>query len=137
MEYATRQCSRVALFLLKRGKAVGWLAQSAGAAVPGFHLLELPLSEAPLFARAAEHRSCLLGFGGSPEIARVRDVLGGGGPDEILVVPLVIRGSTVALLVLQGPPGVLGPKALELHRLMEKAALAFEILILKSKILMT
>jgi hypothetical protein len=64
------------------------------------------------------------------------DGLGGGMPAAALLLPLVILGRVVNVLYVEGGEKALGERFVELHRLLAKTALAFEILIFREKILM-
>ena len=62
--------------------------------------------------------------------------LGGERPDSTLLIPLIMMERVVTVLYVEGEKGLLGKKLFELQKLAGKVALAFEILILKNKILL-
>lgn len=137
VNYAAQQFDRSALFLLKGGKATGWVAQCAKKPVTKFDLLEIPLSEPSVLNVVAESRSHYLGpMPVTHYNSRLVAALGGGNPTNNLLVPLMMMGRVVAILYVEG--GNLRPdqRLPDLQRLLGKASMAFEILILKSKILL-
>lgn len=133
-----QQFRRVAIFLLRGGKANGWLAQVDGKPVPGFEAVEIPRFEPSVLQVVEETKSFYLGpLPSTTGNARLLDALGGGAPPMNLLVPLLMMGRVVAVLYVDGGNLPLDPELPQLQKLMAKASMAFEILILKSKILIT
>jgi hypothetical protein len=62
--------------------------------------------------------------------------MGGTLPDAALMVPLLMMGRVVGILYVDGKGINLGERLFDLQKLTSKAAMAFEILVLKNKILM-
>ena len=62
--------------------------------------------------------------------------IGGEKPAAALLMPLIVSGRVVMILYVEGGEVDLGERFFELHRLISKAVLAFEILIFREKILM-
>lgn len=62
--------------------------------------------------------------------------MGGEKPSAALLLPLIVSGRVVMILYVDGGEKELGERFMELHRLLAKAVLAFEILIFREKILM-
>ena len=136
--HLAQQFCRVALFLLKGGKATGWLAHVGKNPVPQFDSVEIPLAEPSVLKVVEENKSYYLGpLPMTPGNRRMIDALGGGAPPNNLLVPLMMMGRVVAALYIDGGAVPLDGKLPELQKLVGKASMAFEILILKSKILMT
>ena len=136
--YASRQFDRSALFLLKGANATGWVAHCAKKEVPGFEKLEIPLSEPSVLRVVAQSKSHYQGP--MPMTAgnvRIISALGGGAPMNNLLVPLIMMGRVVAILYVEGGTLRMDERLAELQKLLGKGAMAFEILILKSKILST
>lgn len=131
-----QQFRRVGIFLLKGGKATGWLAQVDGKPVPGFESVEIPQFEPSVLQVVEETKSFYLGpLPSTTGNARLLDALGGGTPPRNVLVPLLMMGRVVAVLYVDGGDLPLDPELPQLQKLMAKASMAFEILILKSKIL--
>jgi hypothetical protein len=137
VNYTAQQFDRSALFLLKGGKATGWVAQCAKKPVTKFDLLEIPLSEPSVLNVVAESKSHYLGpMPVTHYNSRLVAALGGGNPTNNLLVPLMMMGRVVAILYVEGGTLRLDQRLPDLQRLLGKASMAFEILILKSKILL-
>lgn len=137
VNYAAQQFDRSALFLLKGGMATGWVAQCAKKPVTKFDLLEIPLSEPSVLNVVAESKSHYLGpMPVTHYNSRLVAALGGGNPTNNLLVPLMMMGRVVAILYVEGGNLRLDQRLPDLQRLLGKASMAFEILILKSKILL-
>ncbi len=128
----------VFMFLLKGNQAQGWM--SGGKVKPGgdFGSWKIDLEPHNILSLIQESRSVFRGSGKdlystNPWLAN----LSSSPPAEITVCPLVLRKRTVAAIVGFSWKNEPGEDDLEfLVRIMRKASIAFEILILKSKILM-
>ncbi|QWV99820.1 general secretion pathway protein [Geomonas nitrogeniifigens] len=132
------QFKRVAFFLLRGGHATGWMARVDNKLVPEFEGLELSLDEPSVLNVVNQSKSFFLGpMPPTPGNQAIMEALGGGTPFNNLLVPLLMMGRVVAVLYVGGGSLPLDEKLPEIQRLMGKAAMAFEILILKSKIMMT
>ncbi|OGU12760.1 MAG: general secretion pathway protein [Geobacteraceae bacterium GWC2_58_44] len=137
VDYAARQFDRSALFLLKGGKATGWVAQCGKKTVPKFDLLEIPLADPSVLKVVAESKTYYLGpLPVSHYNGRMIAALGGGNPVNNLLIPLMMMGRVVAILYVEGGTLQLDQRLPELQKLLGKASMAFEILILKNKILL-
>lgn len=129
---------RVAFFLLRGGKAAGWLAQVDQKPVPDFEAVEILPAEPSALQVVDETKSFYLGpLPATAGNVRLLKGLGGGNPPHNLLVPLMMMGRVVAVLYLEGGSAPLEAELPQLQKLMAKGSMAFEILILKSKILMT
>jgi hypothetical protein len=138
VNYAAQKFNRAALFLLKGGKATGWVAQHGKKPVPNFETWETPLSEPSILRVVNESKNFYLGpMPITPGNSRLIAALGGGTPMNNLLVPLMMMGRVVAILYVEGGPLSLDEQLPELQKLLGKGSMAFEILILKSKILLT
>jgi hypothetical protein len=62
--------------------------------------------------------------------------IGGDAPSSVLLIPMMLMGRVIAIVYLDGGKGPLANRLIDLQKLVGKAAIAFEILILKNKILM-
>jgi len=137
VNYAAQQFDRSALFLLKGGKATGWVAQCAKKPVTKFDLLEIPLTDPSVLNVVAGSKTYYLGpMPVTHYNSRLIAALGGGNPTNNLLVPLMMMGRVVAILYVEGGTLRLDQRLPDLQRLLAKASMAFEILILKSKILL-
>lgn len=138
VNYAAQDFDRAALFLLKGGKANGWVAQYRKSPVQNFEKLEISLSQPSILRVVDESKNYYLGpIPTTPANTAIVAALGGGDPVLNLAVPLIMAGRVVAILYVDGAMLRPDEKVGDLLRLLRKASMAFEILILKSKILLT
>jgi hypothetical protein len=63
--------------------------------------------------------------------------IGGNPPSSALLLPLMLMGRVVAVVYVEGGLTPLSSRIAHLQKIVGKASMAFEILILKNKILMT
>lgn len=138
VDFTAEQFDRAALFLVKGGLASGWTAKVQKKPVTGFELLEIPLSEPSVLKVVAESKTFYLGpIPATHYNGRILSALGGGNPLNNLLVPLVMMGRVVAILYVSGGSLQMSQQVPELQRLLVKTSMAFEILILKNKIMLT
>jgi len=136
--YSARQFSRAALFVVKGNQATGWIAQTGAKPRPGFAALEISLKEPSVLKTVTESKTYYLGaLPISPCNSRMCAALGGDPPPNQLLAPLIMMGRVVAILYVDGGNRHLDESIPEVQKLLAKASMAFEILILKSKILLT
>ncbi len=129
---------RAAFFVVKGGGALGWQGVAGEQPIADFDNLQIPFTNPSLLKIVADQKSFYLGP--VPDIvmnSAMINGMGGGNVSAALLLPLLMMGRVVAILYLEGDSQQLSNKLKELQRLMAKASLAFEILIMKSKILMT
>jgi hypothetical protein len=125
-----------ALFLVRRDLASGWLGRSAGRLLDDLPRLTIPLGQPSIFKSVAADGGYYLGtLDQTPLNARLLSGVGGRASDIALVMPLVLAGRPVAILYLSGVRRPPQEGVAEAQRLLDKAAKAFEILILRDKIL--
>jgi hypothetical protein len=130
--------NRVALFMIKGTVAEGWRAIYNKSAIPGIKELQISLGEPSVLKVVTEGKSFYLGaIPDTPENRRLLKEMGGNMPSSALLVPLMLMGRTVAIVYVEGGKAPLTSRLADLQKLVGKAAMAFEILILKNKILMT
>lgn len=136
--YTSRQFPRSALFLVKGDRATGWVAQLGAKPPADFEALSVGLNEPSVLKTVAESKACHLGRTPiSPCNSRILAALGGGDSANQLLAPLLMMGRVVAILYVDGGSGRLDDRIDELQKLLAKGSMAFEILILKNKILLT
>jgi len=136
--YTARQFNRSALFLVKGDRATGWIGRAGDQSLPGFDTLALSLDEPSVLKTVAESKTYFLGaLPITPCNGKISAALGGVPTTERLLVPLIMSGRVVAVLCLDGVAGQLQESIPALQKLLAKGSMAFEILILRSKILLT
>ena len=131
-----REFPRCAIFLIRGETALGWKCAVDRQEAPGFDQLQVPLSEPSVLKTVAETKSYYLGpIPRSPFNSMMLQEMGGALPDVVLMVPLMMMGRVVGVLYVDGKGINLGERLFDLQKLTSKAAMAFEILVLKNKIL--
>jgi hypothetical protein len=73
----------------------------------------------------------------TPENRQILKVLNIRPETSLLVLPLVMLNKVVAVVLVTADMDALGRRLVDLQKLVRKASLAFEMLIIKNKILMT
>jgi len=122
---------RVALFTVKGVKITGWKAR--GLDVDAF---ETPAKDIPVFSEVlgskSNYRGPIMNIKGNEPLIKIL----GGTPQDALLLPINIREKTAALLYIDnGNRSVLNANVGFLSMLASMAAISFEILILKKRIL--
>lgn len=131
-----RDFPRCAIFLVRGELAMGWKCAVERQATPGFDQLQIPLDEPSVLKTVAEGKSYYLGpIPRSPFNSMMLQEMGGTVPTAALLVPLLMMGRVVGILYADGKGVNLGERLFELQKLTARAAMAFEILVLKNKIL--
>lgn len=128
-----RIAERVAIFAIKESKIVGW--KTKGLSIEGF-TINLPNDDMSVFSYVLKNKTYYRG-----PILNVKDnealiKLLSGTTQDSLLIPIGIRDKTVALLYADnGNNSVLNANVGYLSRLTTMAGIAFEIMILKKKLL--
>lgn len=137
LDTLSRDFGRAALFIVRGDNASGWRAYRHGEEIAGFEVVHIPFARSSVLKTVTEGKSFYLGpLGENPLNQRIIAGLGGEAPSAALVMPLVVLGRVVDILYLEGGQGDLADRLPEVQRLLTKAALAFEMLICRDKILM-
>lgn len=131
LQEGKRVARRVAIFVNKNEQFHGWKAQ--GLDVEGMKIhVGTPSIFTEVVNRKAYYRGPLLGISGNRPLI---DALS-GTPQDCILIPIQIREKIVALLYADnGNAAVLDSTLMYLHTLAKLASLAFEIVIIRSKIL--
>jgi len=127
---------KAALFLIRNDTAIGWKGVCRQEAIP--HMAQIRISLAGHSALKTVADGAGLYLGPLPDSAannELRKALGGDRPKSVLLMPLLITGRIVNILYAEGDEH-LGEMVPEVQKLLLKAALAFEVLIHREKILM-
>jgi hypothetical protein len=136
--YTARQFGRSALFLIKGNQATGWVARIGTEPLPGFPTLQIGLDEPSVLRGVAVSKDHYLGpVPITPCNSRIFAALGAPPLSNQFLAPLTMMGRVVAILYVDGCTQKLEERIPELQKLLAKGSMAFEILILKSKILLT
>ena len=135
MSYLKEEFDRSCFLSVRRGSAVGVMAVAGGKGVSNFPGSVIALEGAALISRVLKERSPYLGEipeGGTE--GQITAKIGGQPGATVLLVPLMVGGATVACLLVQDEQGRLSTGLFNLHRVVAKAGLAFEMLGIRKKI---
>jgi hypothetical protein len=136
--YLGQEFSTAALFIARGNAAVGWRGVSAGEKITDFSDLSLLLSKPSVLRDVIESRNFSMGtLINTPENRQILKVLQIRAETSLLVLPVVMLNKVVAVVLVTADMDALGRRLVELQKLVRKASLAFEMLIIKNKILMT
>lgn len=138
INYLGQEFSAGALFIVRGSCAVGWRAVSGGEMVTGFADLNLLLSKPSVLRDVVESRTYSMGaLINTYENRQIIKVLNIRSETSLLVLPVVMLNKVVAVVLVTVDMDTMGRRLAELQKLVRKASLAFEMLIIKNKILMT
>ncbi len=127
-----------ALFIIRSDRAVGWRGVASGKRIEELESLNILLGKPSVISDVLETRQFAMGrLIQTPENVRLLRVLGVGFDTPLLVLPIVMQKKVVAVVVVSAEMDALGKRLQDLQKLVYKASLAFEMLIIKNKILMT
>jgi hypothetical protein len=126
---------RCCLLAVHSGKVVGWLAKGAGVVLDDVQSFSF-LQDAPSVVSLA---AGMEGYWGPIPAGEVNDsikrILGDPVPSRIAVVPVQVKNRVVAYLVGDAPSSVVSePDRQQLVKAVQRAGMAFEILIMKKKV---
>jgi nucleotide-binding universal stress UspA family protein len=134
--YLGANYARAALFMVVAGQVTGWRSAKDGQPIPGFDQFQLPLSEPSVLKTAVESNSFFLGpVPQSGANLALTTFLGRPAPKAALLIPLSMLGRVVGLIYVDDASADLSQAVVDVQKLTSKALMAFEILILHSKIL--
>jgi len=134
--YLGANYARAALFMVVAGQVTGWRSAKDGQPIPGFDQFQLPLSEPSVLKTAVESNSFFLGpVPQSGANLALTSFLGRPAPKAALLIPLSMLGRVVGLIYVDDASVDLSQAVIDVQKLTSKALMAFEILILHSKIL--
>lgn len=127
---ARRIATRVAIFILKGDKFVGW--KSKGLTIEN---IEIPTNTTSIFTdvinRKTYYRGPLLKIPGNEPLIEVLS----GTPQDCIMIPINIRDKIIALLYADnGNASVMDAGLSYINTLVSMASISFEIIILKNKI---
>ena len=127
-----------AIFQIRGDVAQGWRLISNGKENLNFPEFQVTLDHPSILKTVTDTASYYIGPipTTSPDNIRLVEALGGTAPSTSLLVPVIVMSRVVTVLYVDDKSGELADKLLELQKLAAKMAMAFEILILKNKILM-
>ena len=129
---------RVALFLIRGETAVGWQAVYDNIRVVDFDRTEMLLDNTSLLKLVVDGKRYYRGTVPlTASNAKMLSATGGDPPEIAQIIPLIMLGRVVTVLYVDGRRNDQEARRFDLQKLMGKVAMAFEILILKNKIMMS
>lgn len=136
LEFGASHCRRTLLFRIHRQEVAGWMAAGAGVDVAAIEAYRGPLERASVFFSL--HSGAPLARGVLPDLpahAAIRAALSGPPATDALALPVVVKDRLVAVLYLE-PRGAAFEAAelADLRHLTAKAAIAFELCIMRAKL---
>jgi len=136
--YLGEQFAHAALFVVRGGVARGWRCFSKKTPQPEFERFEAPLNEPSVLQMATTNKAFFLGsIVRTPFNSSLIQELGGSVPRMVLVLPIIMMSRVVGLVYVDDDNQNLSARLAEMQKLVAKAAMSFDILILKNKILTT
>lgn len=134
--YLGARYARAALFMVVADQVTGWRSAKAGRPIPGFDRFQMPLSEPSILQTAVTSKSFFLGpVQQNGANLKLTSALGKPVPQAALLLPMSMLGRVVAVAYVDDPATDLSKAVVDVQQLVGKALLAFEFLILQSKIL--
>jgi hypothetical protein len=138
IKYLGQEFTVGALFIIRNDRAVGWRGIASGKRIEELESLKILLSNPSVIRDVLDTRQFAMGIlAQTPENVQLLRALGVGFSTPLLVLPIVMVKKVVAVVVVSAEMDALGKRLQELQKLVYKASLAFEMLIIKNKILMT
>jgi hypothetical protein len=137
LDYAGARLKRAALFVQQKDRVIGWDGRGDGVSADKIKELQLSLDAPSIFSAVRGGQTHYLG--GVPDTPVNRDLyraLGTAPPGFILLVPISIKGRPAAVFYADDGGASLSAQVEDLLKLGRMAALALEILILRTKIMM-
>jgi hypothetical protein len=138
IKYLGQEFSKGGLFIVRGTVAVGWRAIVDGNKVSGFDAVSIELKAQSVLSSVLNESRYFMGplaatAGNDPIIKALQFT----ASDIILALPVIMLKKVVAVVIVSAEMEALGKRLQELQKLVYKASLAFEMLIIKNKILMT
>ena len=134
--FCSGKSSRTGLFAVARDTVRGVAGRGRSFEGPELAAVSVPVGSGTVFDTALQSRDFY--FGVVPGLPANRDLftaLGGRLPASVMLLPIVVKGRTVALLYLDGDDGPLPrPDIPLMRRVAAKTSMAFELLLLRNKL---
>ncbi len=134
--YLAMLYDRVCLFSVHRGMIGGWLARGRSVVLEDLQSFSVAEDDSSVFADAGRSDSYVGALMDQPANAELVRALADPAPTEVVVIPIRVKQRTVALALCDDPGGSIAQDNLERALLAcRKAGVAFEVLILRKKLL--
>ncbi|MGH9797933.1 MAG: hypothetical protein ACRD5D_07215, partial [Candidatus Polarisedimenticolia bacterium] len=138
LDFASAHFKRTALFVVQQDRALGWSGRGEGLFPARIRSVIVPLDRPSLFVFFRDGGDYFYGpVPDLPSNAKFYLDLGVPPPARVVLLPLTIMGRTAVILYADsGTDASHAPDIQVLRRLLKKASLALEVLILRNKIMM-
>ena len=138
IKYLGQEFAVGALFIIRNDMAIGWRGVAAGKRIENLENMTIHLVNTSVIREVlTSHQHSMGTLVETPENMQLLKVLRAGPGTPLLVLPIIMLKKVVAVVIVSAEMDALGKRLQELQKLVYKASLAFEMLIIKSKILMT
>lgn len=138
IKYLGQEFTVGALFIFRNNSAIGWRGIASGTRIEELNSLNILLSKPSVLRDVLDTRRFSMGaLINTAENAMILKALGVPATKPLLVLPVIMMNKVVAAVIVCAEMDALGKRLQELQKLVYKASLAFEMLIIKNKILMT
>jgi hypothetical protein len=138
MKYLGQEFKKGALLTIRGHFAVGWKAINGEKPVKDFETVTLELSKSSELSEMLIGKHYFFGpLSSSAANQPIINALNLGSSDTVLSLPVVMNGRVVAMIVVSSDVISLQQRLGELQKLVFKASLTFQILVLKNKLLQT
>jgi len=129
---------RSALFIFQKSRTLGWTGQGDGLRPAQVRKVVLPVEEVSVFTLVRDNPRHYQGtLPDNPGNHKLVEAMGGAWPPGVLVVPFGIKGRALGCFYAEDDPAELEQVELNvLFKLLQKAGLALEMLLLRSKIML-
>ena len=138
IRYLGQEFSKCALMTVRGNRAIGWRAASGGRLVKDFGQTEIDLTQSPELAGILSDK---LHFSGPltkiPANLPLFQALDLSIFSSILALPVIMNDRVVAMIMVSADTASLQRRLDDLQKLVYKASLTFQILVLKNKLLQT
>lgn len=136
LSFLSQSFTRCAVFRVRQNQAVGWLGRGRGIEAERLAAVQLKLDHPSVFQNLEPGTAFYLGpLAPMPMHRELAAAWGGELPRECVLVPVRVGERLVCVLYGdRGDKGLRGLRTEQLQRLAQKAAMAFELCILRKKI---
>lgn len=130
--------ARSGLFIFQKNRTIGWTGQGNGLTPEMVRKVVMPIEDVSIFTLVRDNPKHYQGIlPENPANATIVEQLGGERPPAVLVVPFGLKGRAIGCYYAEGTPEELAEVDLNLlFKLLQKAGLALEMLLLRTKIAM-
>ena len=138
IKYLGQEFRKGGLFIVRGGSATGWRAVVGGVRVEEFEKVVVDLKNQSILHSVVQESRYFMGpLAATADNEPIISTLQLAANDIVLALPVVMLSKVVAVVIVSAEMEALGKRLQELQKLVYKSSLAFEMLIIKNKILMT